>query len=97
MLLHVYGVDCPCGGEPWSAFCSAFDMGDPAAILKQVSPGPKEGSIMALTIYGNRLSPEAPANLQLDVQGLEKLYGLADVNGHGQVAPLLIATPVVEK
>ena len=52
---------------------------------------------MTIRIYGNELPPHAPVDLQIDVQGLEKLYGLADVNRHGQVAPRLVSGPVIEK
>jgi len=90
MRVSYAGLTGPC-------FAAMLTAHDPAPILRLGSPAPEEDTNMMLTIYGNRLSPDAPANLQVDVQGLEKLYGLADVNGHGQVAPLLIATPVVEE
>lgn len=52
---------------------------------------------MPLTVYGNRLPLGAPVNLQVDVEGLEKLYCLTDVNRHSQVAASLITGPVVEQ
>ena len=41
------------------------------------------GGRMALKIYGNYLGPETPANLRLDVQGLEKLY-VTSLDSHAE-------------
>lgn len=52
---------------------------------------------MTLRIYGNRLPSGAPANLNVNAEGLQKLYGLANVNGHGEVTTHILTASVVQK
>lgn len=63
---------------------------------RAVAPNQRR-AYMNLKIYGNYLAPDAPLSLQVDIERLEKLYSLADINGHSEVTPLLIPRPVVKE